>query len=240
MFDTLTDLLKPSRRGTVEELHTEFYASGEQRKATLAKRLVELEKETEGAEVLAKLTQLGFDKVSGVATFRKRTEEQAAIIGEMAAMKHFAQNYPQYKFISHDDLLKLCAKYNLFIGWPERFIGEVPVKNAEEILNWRPVAGNGAMMREHFFKIVVLESRDDRIRRVKRERNFHSKFVICAPKEQFDLKDVLIDKKTRQLGMVERVIVDHDPIVLRAVQYGFLIITAWGPEAAEVASENRN
>lgn len=54
--------------------------------------------------------------------------------------------------------------------------------------------------------------------------------LICAPEKDMDLKDV--KKKGFQLFKTEKVNFP-DPVVLKPIKHGFLILTAWGDEASD-------
>lgn len=67
---------------------------------------------------------------------------------------------------------------------------------------------------------------------------FTSPLVICAPPDQMDMSGM--EKVGHRIQ--KQVVLPKDPVVLKPVRGGFLIVTAWGPEASDplVLNENHN
>ena len=75
--------------------------------------------------------------------------------------------------------------------------------------------------------------------RVSREKSINIRgeqvevgFKVCATPDLIDQDAIEAEAKLNSLK--------DDPIVLKPVRGGFLVITAWGPEASEVANEKMN
>lgn len=49
-------------------------------------------------------------------------------------MQH-QQHFPFYKFLTVDELLYICFKYNLIFAPVEQYIGEIPEKNIQDLMN---------------------------------------------------------------------------------------------------------
>lgn len=50
-------------------------------------------------------------------------------------VQYYHNTYPFLKFLTENELKRICDKYNLVIHPIENYIGDVPEKNADEILN---------------------------------------------------------------------------------------------------------
>lgn len=116
---------------TIEEIHREFNTASDV-------ALEEANKIIAGLDTLsinkgARLKHLGFRATADV----KRSEEQSKIkqeLDKMASVVHYyKERYPNYKFISKADVVKICNKYNLVCGSVGNFIGFVPEKNLKQI-----------------------------------------------------------------------------------------------------------
>lgn len=54
---------------------------------------------------------------------------------EISAIQKYSLDYPNVKFVSERVLQRVMTKYGLLINSPENFIGKIPIKNQEEIVN---------------------------------------------------------------------------------------------------------
>ena len=73
-------------------------------------------RESATTEQLTKLTKLGFSD-------------------HWLKSKTIITKFPALKIIHNNAIKEICKKYNLINGPIDRFIGEIPKKNADEILN---------------------------------------------------------------------------------------------------------
>lgn len=129
---------------TVEQIHTEF-DSGEQRILDECDRiLAELKIPTESQlERKAKLAQeLGFHNsqvVSEAKVFadnRKQIEKTLFVTNEQASLiRYYKEQYPFEKFITIDELKRICEKYGLIHAPVVNYIKDIPEKNLLEIKN---------------------------------------------------------------------------------------------------------
>jgi hypothetical protein len=185
------------------------------------------------------------------------------------AIEYFSSKYPNYKFITTDSVTKICEKYGLVRGSTDKYIGTVPDKNLKHIedfkvdeiddcyitetfnpesvswdrLSWFEGYIHGAEFKSK--KIYKLDSSNGPIYVEKGSRSNNSLQItwetlnIVAPLKDFDMKKSEL-KGTQIIDKVEI----PDPIVLKPVCYKnrkyFLIVTAWGIEAADELVVNPN
>jgi len=146
--------------------------------------------------------------------------------------------------------MQICKKYNLFIGNTGDFRGFVPEKNLQEIENFKLLAEDVIEVRykEWYNEPIrdgqgqIISDRDNMALTKKAytwEREWKFTPDIIAPLDQFtEMPHRVIDgyklrSSNRQVA--------PDPIVLQRVERGYLIVTAWGDEAADpIVVNSRN
>ncbi len=205
-------------------------------------------------------------EINRLAKLRDANAEKEILIN---AIEYFSSKYPNYKFITTDSVTKICEKYGLVHGSTDKYIGTVPDKNLKHIedfkvdetddcyftetfnpessyydrLTWFAGYINGAEFKSK--KIYELISSNGPIYAEKGSRGNNSLQItqetlnIVAPLKDFDMKKSEL-KGTQIVDKVEI----PDPIVLKPVCYKnrkyFLIVTAWGLEAADELVVNPN
>lgn len=117
----------------IEEIHDSFY-SMDMIVDTAIQRNLKLAYDENHTNKLKKLKDIGFNNSSSMQLLDKvlvkRDEELNDLLNE------YSHNYPTYKFITDEDIVKLCKKYNLIIAPPQSYIGEIPLKNQNDIVNF--------------------------------------------------------------------------------------------------------
>lgn len=197
----------------------------------------------------------------------KRANDEKEIL--INAIGYFSSKYPNYKFITTDSVTKICEKYGLVQGSTDKYIGTVPDKNLKHIedfkvdevddcylteyfnpepsfygrLSWFEGYINGAEFKSK--KIYKLDRFDGPIYVAKGSRSDNSLQItweplnIVAPLKDFDMKN----SELNGTKIVDKIEIP-DPIVLKPVCYKnrkyFLIVTAWGLEAADELVVNPN
>ena len=196
----------------------------------------------------------------------KRANDEKEIL--INAIEYFSSKYPNYKFITTDSVTKICEKYGLVQGSTDKYIGTVPDTNLKHIEDFKVDEIDDCYVSEHFnpedhrrhqfswfegylngeeFNLKMVrkldgfngpvyitdDSRDNMFQITKETLN------IVAPLKDFDMKKSEL-KGTQIVDKVEI----PDPIVLKPVCYKnrkyFLIVTAWGLEAADELVVNPN
>lgn len=250
----------------VEQIHSDFHTA-EARLITVAEQLVH--KKDKILEKQKRASLLGF------SSSHKRVVEKVNEVDEVKRrIDYYREKYPLNKFITHEEVKRLCKKWGLVLGDAHLFIGEIPERNLQEIEKFNLkkedwVFGEGSVRSRIDDFEVRMEPRmswDGRVfeqevtvrgvrsfaqlRELEREvwgmmageprglrddwspgsRREVSKpaFKIVAPEKDFETTGYMIQDNE----LVEQPPV-YDPIVLQPVKGGYLIITAWGPEASD-------
>lgn len=285
MFFLRTPKKKPAptaaeKAALVEEIHREFDTASDralaQANAVIAKAdMSEIEK----AKVLR---NLGFTNSIPCVTIRE-VEHSLRTNGEIARLiDSYRASYPFNKFISTEDVVKICQKYGLVCGPVGSYVGDVPSEHVKKIQKFSqlkvPAIKVVKIRRIRFSNFMSEQQYKDSCDRLLNEmppiyhtgsypgdsvictkfRGYLTEYgypsiangisdvdgvsedttmMICAPRSEFNIKD--LNEKEGFLTKKVTVEYDHDdPVVLYPVERGFLIVTAWGPEASDPAIVN--
>lgn len=214
----------------VEEIHENFYTASD-------KALVEAKQLLETIQVDEKalmMKQLGFIQAKGVVENESVVNEQKRLQEEAEIIVHFQQKYPQYKYITVKDTAKVCRKYGLVLGTSDKYKGDIPTKNLMDIKNFdsdkidkKDWQYKISEYRSESMSYVTEEIYEDYRKNTKRHPYAYWQCIknlyIVAPIGDMDMGNSKLENGYK--------IVALDPVVLYPVTKGFLIITAWGPEA---------
>jgi hypothetical protein len=249
----------------VEEIHETFFTEVDKllADAKIAKSL-----DTDMQSLIDKsesLKALGFTSTKEVKECKGEIvrlntlkEENKAKKNLIEAINYFSFKYPNYKFITEDSVKKICDKYGLIYGTVDKYLGDVPDENLKHIQNfkiskdddcyskqWRiereymslgkleDIVGISYFSFKEYCKCRNFEEKDyDFI-----HRTYSCPLEIVAPQKDFNLEGVGVK-------VIEHQIVAPDPIVLKPVVFNrmkyYLIVTAWGLEAADELVINAN
>jgi hypothetical protein len=174
------------------------------------------------------------------------------------AINYFSFKYPAYRFITQDSVRAICAKYNLIFGTVDKYLGTVPEKNLKQIEEFKIADEDQCYSRvvlvggpfgfmpvpalTGFISKTELFITDDDLKKAGFSPNFRKmdfreqktkcELEIVAPATDFNLKGM--DVKNHQIINKKPI---PDPVVLKPVAYKnekyYLIVTAWGLEAAD-------
>ncbi len=175
--------------------------------------------------------------------------KEVAENGELC--QYYAQHYPHAKFLLESQLMLICEDFNLYVRPTRFFMGNIPEKNVRDLMNFRfylkdlegiiEVANvpidESALRNLNAITWQKLEDlRTSREIQVFNLPLFTSRYIsIAAVKELFNERAFGEHfgnarlPKTAELPPKAQV--DSDPLVLLKVRGGYLVITAWGPEA---------
>ncbi len=212
----------------VEEIHASFARAADE-------ALVEARKilEKPGMSDHHKtLESLGFKQAQGIVEKKAEENEKERAQREAENILYFQQNYPMYKFITRTKIQEICKKYGLVWGGVDKYRGEVPAKNLAEIMKFNQnnivKVEDGKYLRHSAYSVSEEISYT-----IYKHNNYSTTFYheyvtgfdICAP-----AKDMNLNKTGLVNGRYEDI---PDPVVLYPVRGGYLIVTAWGPEASD-------
>lgn len=163
----------------------------------------------------------------------------------IACIGYFQQKYPNYKFITMEGISRIAKKYNLVEGPITKFIGEVPNKNLQHMLDFKIAESDKAREKSKGgrFNRYVTNSYE--------EGATIAPWIIVAPQKDFNMdRSELVDGRIQDVRPVPL-----DPVVIQPVKFAYsengsytqyliggLIITAWGDEAndSDVVNEKMN
>lgn len=258
----------------VDQIHKEFNTAGEQLAIEAKSLLATLsEKEIKKAE---RLERLGFVESVTVKGNRENVHLRNLAQKHIKAIERYSVEYPNYKFITEDQVEAICKKYNLICGDVQAYKGFVPEKNLAEMeafgsvktadwqgrsiyvtnmtydtyKDWKPVVNDflsrrvkvsspdewevGRLLAEHK-KIYFpkLKTKWDHISPNELEyvecATSHD-LLICAPKKDMNVKG---KTKVGFQWLEKKRVTFPDPVVLKPIKGGYLILTAWGDEASD-------
>ena len=252
---------------TIEEIHEAFYNKVDE---LLAMCQIQKDESSEIEELIKKhdrLSKLGFSNSSIAKKCeyeKKRIEgikrENQSKQNLINVISYFKQKYPHYKFISTAGVNELCKKYGFIYADASFYKGNIPDKNLKEMENFKIEKED-----KTYIKIDrgMRRNREDLTdwadykfyadSRQRTVNNFLSPydvqitfgtkpFQVVATKDEFHIENM----ELKGYELKRKPVVDEDPIVLQPVCHnsihGFLIVTAWGPEASDplVLNENHN
>lgn len=191
------------------------------------------------------LKDLGF---SNIPEFTKQKEKNhlskmSDLINE--DIKKYSTLFPFHKYILYSQLTKVCAKYNLFMSHVSNYRGDIPKKNAQEIINFpfERIISNKKNYPYYSFKnspILGSFSSHDKT----------PQMLICAPKSHFISSLNVIERELVDVNKSERrsfleifktkKVKKDDPIVGIPVpssipgDLGIIVISKWGLEANDI------
>ena len=131
MFMAKLKAMFPKKEVSVQEIHDEFDNACD---AFLA-QVKEVLKETSESEVenANSLKKLGFRKASNVKKYNNLIETTKDAEIAKSYIVDYGTRYNE-KFITEKMVEIICKKYGLVIGETDTFTGEIPNKNAQEII----------------------------------------------------------------------------------------------------------
>ncbi len=215
-----------------EVIHEELYSSSdilEKESEQFIRECNDSLSEAEKTHVLA-MKEFGFHNAKNIETqhFKIRNAEKAK--EQIELIQGYKQKYPFVKFITRECIDRICEKYNLYLCDVEKFIGEIPLKNQSEIMNFRVDFEDTTVMTYLEYPSMCYSLYQQYINKCK-SGNCHS-LKIVAP-----LNQIKMDSRDR---IKNRQIITDDPIVLQPVHGGYLIVTVWGKEANDPEIQNES
>jgi len=223
----------------VQEIHHNFRTISFQY-SDVTSKIENLEKLLEIEKIkVSKLNLLGFNNTIHHKNILDYKNQIYWLKLNHEAFVYFNSKYPLHKFITFKNIIDLSNKYNLDLGDFSQYIGEVPDKNIEEINSFKIdeidtgfevgiyFQRNGVKKYNTAEEINTLLNTD-----YKDYRNTPHKLATKLPKFQIVASHHLMSKSDKKD-------ID-DPIVVSPVLYKsnlfYIIVTAWGDEAKNVAN----
>lgn len=176
------------------------------------------------------------------------------------AFQEFAIRYPNNKIISLEHAERVRDKYKFHIGFVDNFIGYIPDKNLDDILNFKMQNKYEPSFDQDVFFTNEYQRFSNRIRNnFRRDKvgvRYHPQIARQLESERWSRMDTgyndvsfnipLMILAPSQMFSETKVppVRSDDPIVLKVVKYKHelyaMVITAWGDEAKDVVNERFN
>jgi hypothetical protein len=251
-------LFNPKNQVTVEQVHNEFFIAGEK---LLAEANTIVNKTEIDNDKLRMLSQYGFTK-SKEFTELQKVKDEIELSEKLAKKLTVLYNkYPCYKFITKKEVERICDKYGLVMGEVGNYKGDIPKHNLIDIDKFFTSENElNTVCYEHYYNIrapyfggndreISYEEFKEKTNQKKYQKNgeieesgyrykYYSekkKLKIVAPIKDFDVSK----SDLKGYKLIDKPV--PDPIVMvKAEDYIYCIITAWGEEAKEVVNPNNN
>lgn len=226
---------------TVKDVHQDF-KSAQDRLIADANRIIN-SNQNELIKKGERLSALGFTKTKPAKISDEIKVNQNAKKELVERIAHYHQRYPLNRFITEEEVSRLCKKYNLVFSTADRFIGEIPEKNLQEIENFK--VDEDDCEKTFNFYTSALESmnwsfntltgifENGGVKALELQEFKKPAFKMVASINDFDTANMELRGHKLELNL-------PDPIVLQPVKLGYLIVSAWGDEAADVVNEKMN
>lgn len=245
----------------VKEIHQKVLTSGERCLQEL--KVVEASTMMQDYDLIQKMEARGFGKTKEIVEKKAELEKNKLSLERAKNVKHYGLHYVQ-KYIPFEDMEAICKEYNLIMGADKHYIGSIPTRSQLEIVNFK-LRDEDIIYQKGVFKSIS-SSLDGNTRtsqgtiewsEIEKDQYMHETkrgteliqnnnrthyitnadyFILCAPKEMFELEGVIVDGV--QMKEVIEIKEIHDPICLQPVRNGFLVVAVWGEELAIEAMKN--
>ncbi len=159
-----------NKKVTVEQIHAEFDSAQDRLLKEMDCILKEIQIPTESSiEKKAKmLKEVGFTNepsVKKAEQIKIRTngllQKQTLTKTNAELLQHYKFTYPNEKFLTKQEMDRICKKYNLIYATIDRYIKEVPDKNLQDIYKTRPLLPNDVSPSSFIINKVTFENYSD-------------------------------------------------------------------------------
>jgi len=170
MFETLIKYAKKSinlqsvKTVTVEEIHAEFDSAEERILSECDKLLSELQIPTESnierkADMLVSLGFINSETVEKAKSIKIEKNKIKSIVELTTIQANYIRElkvrYPLEKFITVDELERICNKYNLIHAPSTNYIKDIPEKNVLEMKNAKPLLSKDMHEGKLYWKYIA-------------------------------------------------------------------------------------
>jgi len=245
----------------IEEIHNSFYSEVNNLLSQAKNQNSIVVYKQELIDKKARLEKLGFKNTPEIQEAELEIARIEALKHEnlvkqdlIAAINYFSVNYPEYKFITEESVVRICNQYGLVYSEVQNFRGNIPLENLEQMEKFNIDEKDSCYisytittmrnMNKQFNKYINYLEAQKTPPKYTFSQEYYEKcpLEICAPLNQFDITDLELDGKK----LVKKKIEIKDPIVLCPVIFRrskhYLIVTAWGEEShdSEVINNKLN
>ncbi len=245
----------------VEEIHRKVNTASSNRLME-AKELFQktTPDQREEMEVLEKMQTLGFSNVKEVKEKNEEMLQRKLMHKRAELIMDYQVKYPDYKFITTEDMEAICKEYNLILGGDKQYTDSIPMRCMKQIVKFKlkeedfiysegsfvatERSGNistGTMQWKEISKADYLNKTNNGTRLKSTDNRNHwicndNYFTIGAPENMFNIEGMVKDG----VHLKEKITVTEsfDPFCLKTVKFGYLILALWGEELAIQALNN--
>lgn len=199
------------------------------------------------------MAKRGFSNTKEIKEKQEALKVKALARAQADVISGYAIRYPHKKFISTEEMDKICTEYNLLLGADQHYTGSMPERTMREIVDfklqpedetyhigkWRTIEGkmnfdktNGVIDWSEITKEqymagtkngAVLTSHDKRTHYISNKDYFY----VAAPESMFNMEGLV-----KEGNYLKAVVEVDDPVCLKPVRYGYIIVAVWGEEIA--------
>lgn len=245
--------------GVVERIHRDFAESINVAERSLNDK-IEMFSEVAPVDNVGamELGALGFSSSKTVVEFKTKKSEflrKHGTVEEMKTLKdclaQFHRLMPNYRLIYFAQIMDICEKYNLFMAPASEFVSAVPLKNIEDIKNFRAATKIAFELHKtekpHTYSPFQIEvnymvcagEKDFKQGGHKIGRLLNYNPELGKPKFQLEFKPAPPDPIVLSKVTFQQPNGNGYPGLVRELQF-YAVVTAWGEEAKEVVAATAN
>lgn len=240
----------------VQEIHQKVLTSGDHCLAE-AKKILQT-KEAEEIELFEKMKQRGFGNTKEIKEREAEIKLQAEARAKAKLIADYAIRYPHKKFISTEEMDKICTDYKLILGADQHYTGSIPLRSMKEIVDfklnpvdeihyegtWRAIESTqisktkGVIDWKEISKEKYMAATEGGKKLVQNNNRKHyisntDYRMVAAPQSMFKIEGMVIEG-----NQLKKVVEVDDPVCLQPVRYGYIIVAVWGEELAIAKMQN--
>jgi hypothetical protein len=214
-----------------QQLYEEFFSATD-RLLNEAKSIIDNRPSEADEDRILALMDAGFSNFKEAIAYKESLQKRIFI----AFAEYYAIAYPFNRFVTEEEVQRICTKYALYLTGTDDYIDDIPRKNQDEILkfkvrecdirhyedNFKWAPKDSELLKQLRQNMATYEAGE---RPISRGTNLR----IAAPEHKLDMTNKI------KHG---HILIKDDPIVLQPVLKGFLIITSWGLEAGDALAVN--
>jgi len=234
---------------TIRKIHKKFDTASEKLLAE-AKAIVSAPVVND-TKTIERLHKIGFNTAKPIKDAEEMFKRQEKAKETIEAIEYYQLHYPNYKFISEEQIQAICKKYGLLYGESKNYLGAIPEKNLTEIEAfklreedyyedtyfslWSSMVGQRLFAPSFSFLdgTLHLDYGTRATEELKETAKQKPPFKICAPKKDFNTSGYEVKDGYKLV---------YDPIVIQPVKYknldGGLVISKWGIEGQDESLVN--
>jgi len=176
------------------------------------------------------LSELGFVNSEPVTKLKTGSVlgEHNITLERAEYLKHLKFTYPQSKFITTDELDRICSKYNLIHAPVKNYIKDVPEKNIYEMKKVQTLANEDRAKKEYIISYNIYQFSSSYVNEyvsIKETKHWENPIKFNTPTNDEALRKYLLDKYTPEKGIsfknITQTIIDKNGLFIAAPKSHF-------------------